>query len=309
MSNTDYTIGSIKHLCFLILFFLISFFALAQTRITGKVTGADGRPFAGATVTVKGTNLATVTTDDGSFIISVPNVNGTLVISYVGYETQEISIASLNGGAANVSLTTQNNSLNEVIVTGYSSQRRKDITGAVTVVNVADMKTQPTIDAQSQLQGRASGVTVISSGIPGTGATVRIRGLGSFNNNNPLFVIDGVQTGSITGLNPNDIESMQVLKDAASASIYGVRGSNGVIVITTKKGRKKGTNVSYDMYYGTQAPGKGFDLLNSQEEGQLLFLARKNGNLATSGSVYGSGASPVIPDYIFIQVHPTTVFR
>jgi TonB-linked SusC/RagA family outer membrane protein len=299
MSNfSDYTIRILKRLCFLSLFFSLAYVAQAQTVVTGKVTGPDGRSVSGATVAVKGTNTATITAEDGSFTITVPNTNATLVISYVGYETTEVSIASLNGGAANISLKAQDSFLNEVVVTGYTSQRRRDITGAVAVVDVSELKTQPTIDAQSQLQGRASGVTVISSGVPGSGATVRIRGLGSFNNNNPLYVVDGVQVGSITGLNPNDIESMQVLKDAASASIYGVRGSNGVIVITTKKG-KRGTNVSYDMYYGTQVPGKGFDLLNSQEEGQLYFLARKNSGLATTGSVYGNGSTPVIPDYIF----------
>jgi TonB-linked SusC/RagA family outer membrane protein len=296
---SDYTIRGMKYLCFLIFSLSLSYIVHAQTTITGRVTGADAKPFSGATVAIKGTNIATTTTDDGSFTIAAPNTNSTLVISFVGYETQEIRVASLNGSVANVSLVAQNNSMNEVVVTGYTSQRRRDITGAVTVVNVGDLKSIPAADATSQLQGRASGVTVVQNGVPGAAAVVRIRGLGSFNNNNPLYVVDGVQANNISGLNPNDIESMQVLKDAASASIYGVRASNGVIVITTKRAKRRGINVAYDMYYGSQIPGKGIDMLNAQEEAELFFLARKNSALPTTGSVYGNGATPVLPDYIY----------
>jgi TonB-dependent SusC/RagA subfamily outer membrane receptor len=123
-----------------------------------------------------------------------------------------------------------------------------------------------------------------------------------------LYVVDGVQTFSINGLNPNDIESMQVLKDAGAASIYGTRASNGVIIITTKKAKKRGVAVSYNMYYGTQNPGKGFDLLNAQEEAQLMFLAHKNSGAPTTGSVFGNGATPVLPDYIFYTGAPITAF-
>ncbi len=280
-----------------LLLFTTASFAQQKT-VTGKVTGdKDKQPVIGATVSVKGSTTATQTGTDGSFSITVPNANSVLVISFVGFQTIEVSLAGQNDVA--ISLKEGGSTLNEIVVTGYTSQRKKDITGAVAVVNVADLKTQPTSDVQSQLQGRASGVTVTQNGVPGAGSTVRIRGLGSFNNNNPLYVVDGVQTGSIAGLNPNDIESMQVLKDAASASIYGVRGSNGVIVITTKKGRKRGVNVTYDMFYGTQVPGEGAELLNAQEEADLLFLARRNSGLTTAGSIYGNGANAVLPDYIY----------
>ena len=282
----------------------LTFFALAavsQRTVKGKVIGPDAKPVFGATVAVKNTNIATTTDADGSYSITLPANSNVLVFSFIGYDVSEVSAT---GDNVDVTMKLQTTTLNEVVVTGYSSQRKKDITGAVTVVNVSQMKTQPSTDAASQLQGRASGVTVIQNGIPGAGATVRIRGLGSFNNNNPLYVIDGVQSGSISGLNPNDIESMQVLKDAASGSIYGVRGSNGVIIVTTKKGKKRGVSVTYDMYYGVSKPGDGFDLLNSQEEAQLLFLAKKNSGLATTGSVFGSGTSPVLPDYIFYTGAP-----
>jgi TonB-dependent starch-binding outer membrane protein SusC len=270
--------------------------AFSQKTVTGVIR-ENNSPATGATVLVKGTTVGTKTDANGSFTITVPAGGKTLVISSVGFETQEIDISGKS--IVEVNLATVNNVLNEVVVTGYSSQRKKDITGAVAVVNVADLKSQPGSDAQSQLQGRASGVTVVQNSIPGAGSTVRIRGLGSFNNNNPLYVVDGVQTGSIATLNPNDIESMQVLKDAASSSIYGVRASNGVIIVTTKKGKKRGVNVAYDMYYGTQNPGKGLDFLNAQEQAELLFLSRKNSGLATTGSVFGNGTTPVLPDYIY----------
>jgi len=282
----------------------LTFFALAavsQKTVKGKVIGPDAKPVFGATVAVKNTNVATTTEADGSYSITLPGNSNVLVFSFIGYDVSEVSAT---GDQVDVVMKLQTTTLNEVVVTGYSAQRKKDITGAVTVVNVAQMKTQPSTDAASQLQGRASGVTVVQNGIPGAGATVRIRGLGSFNNNSPLYVIDGVQSGSISGLNPNDIESMQVLKDAASGSIYGVRGSNGVIIVTTKKGKKRGVSVTYDMYYGVQQPGEGFDLLNAQEEANLLFLAKKNSGAATTGSVFGNGTTPVLPDYIFYTGAP-----
>jgi len=255
---------------FIILFFLFGTFftAFAQKQVTGVVK-SNNNPVVGATVEVQGTNVATSTGMDGKFSIVVPAGKNILVISSVGYGTHEANISNLSNVEINLSVAVT--TINEVVVTGYSSQRKKDITGAVSVVNVSELKSQPTFDAQSQLQGRASGVTVIQNGVPGSGSTVRIRGLASFNNNNPLYVVDGVQTGSITGLNPNDIESMQVLKDAASASIYGVRATNGVIIITTKKGKKRGVSVAYDVYYGSQNPGKGLEFLNAQEQAEFCF--------------------------------------
>jgi TonB-linked SusC/RagA family outer membrane protein len=288
-----------------ILFFLTLFFSsltgLAQKTVTGTVKAND-IPLSGATVTVKNTLVATSTNDAGNFSIEVPAGSSILVISYIDYETQEVNISSAS--RFDVSLVSTDNTLNVVVVTGYSSQRKRDITGAVTVVDVSKLKSQPSSDATAQLQGRASGVNVITTGVPGSSSQVRIRGLGSFNNNNPLYVVDGVQTFSINGLNPNDIESMQVLKDAASASVYGVRGSNGVIIITTKKAKRKGVNVGYNMYYGAQDPGKGVELLNAQEEAELFFLSLRNSGLPTTGTVYGNGATPVLPDYIYYTGAP-----
>lgn len=292
-----------KFLLLFLCFLFVSQLVFAQRTVTGVVTSQNNAaPLSGATVIVKGTTAGTSTDANGAFSISVPAGSSVLVISYIDYENQEVNVADRN--QVNISLVPLNATLNVVVVTGYSTQRKKDITGAVTVVNVNDLKSQPAADATSQLQGRASGVTVTGTGIPGASAKVRVRGLGSFNNNNPLYVVDGVQTFSINGLNPNDIESMQVLKDAASASVYGVRGSNGVIIVTTKKAKKKGVSVGYNMYYGVQDPGKGIDMLNAQEEAELLFLSLRNSGLPTTGTVFGNGATPVLPDYIYYTGAP-----
>jgi len=279
----------------LMVFLLLCTVAFAQRTVSGKVVGADNLPIAGATVAVKGSNLATSTAADGTYSLTVPADRNTLVVSYVGYDVQEISVS---GGNFNVNLKERTSSLNEVVVTGYTSQAKKDITGSVAVVNTNDLKSIPAANAESQLQGRASGVTVTTDNRPGAGAAVRIRGFASFGDNAPLYIIDGVPAGGLGGLNPNDIESMQVLKDAASASIYGARASNGVIVVTTRRGRQGSAKVSYNMYYGTQNPAKGWDLLNPQEFADLTWLSYKNDGTTPPSAQYGNGATPVLPDYI-----------
>ena len=280
----------------LILSLLLCTAAFAQRPITGKVMDASGQPISGATVSVKGSNVATSTAPDGTFALSVPNDRGTLVVSYIGFDGIEVAIAGASN--LNITLKERSSSLSEVVVTGYTSQAKKDITGSVAVVNTADLKSIPAANAESQLQGRASGVTVTTDNRPGAGAAVRIRGFASFGENQPLYIIDGVPTGGLGGLNPNDIESMQVLKDAASASIYGARASNGVIIVTTRKGRQGGAKVSYNMYYGSQNPAKGWDLLKSQEMADLTFLAYRNAGQTPPSNQYGTGTNPVLPDYI-----------
>ncbi len=286
-----------KAIPMLILSMLLCTVAFAQKSITGKVTGPDGQPVSGATVAVKGSNVATSTGADGTFVLTAPN-EGTLVISFIGYDVREIPVSGRTDW--NIALKERSSSLSEVVVTGYTSQAKKDITGSVAVVNTADLKSIPAANAESQLQGRASGVTVITDNRPGFGASVRIRGIGSFTGdaNNPLYVIDGVPADGLGGINPNDIESMQVLKDASAASIYGARASAGVLVITTRKGRQGGAKVSFNSYYGTQNPGDGFNLLNSQEMANLTWNAYKNAGQTPPATQYGGGATPVLPDYI-----------
>ena len=197
----------------------------------------------------------------------------------------------------NASLKAQSTSLNEVVVTGYTAQAKKDITGSVAVVNAGDLKSIPAATAESQLQGRASGVTVTTSGRPGDGASVRIRGFSSFGGNEPLYIIDGIP-GDLNSINPNDIETMQVLKDAAAASIYGSRASSGVIIVTTKKGRQGTAKVSYNMYYGQGVPGDGIDILNPQEMLDLPGLQKEYWCYPRTCSVCPKRITPSLPDYI-----------
>ncbi len=285
----------------LLLFTTVSF--AQQKTVTGKVTGdKDKQPIFGATVAVKGSNTATQTNADGAFTIAVPGSNSILVVTFVGFETIEVPVGSRS--VVDITLKERTTTLTDVVVTGYSSQAKKDITGSVSVVKVADMVAIPSGSAEQQLQGRAAGVTVTGSGQPGEGASVRIRGFGSLANNNPLYVIDGVQTDNLGEVNSYDIESIQVLKDASAASIYGSKASNGVIIVTTKKGKVGGgVKVNYDAYYGVQTRGKGFDMLNPQEMANLTWLALKNsGQVEPNGNPkhpqYGNGANPVLPDYI-----------
>src|SRR5690606_19515325 len=213
-------------------------------------------------ILVKGTFSGTVSDVDGNYSIEIPDEAEILVFSSIGYITQEVN---LNGRTViDVVLEADVQSLDEVVVTGYSTQRKKDITGSVAVVDTESLSSFPTGSVSKALQGQISGVTVISSGVPGGRSNIFIRGITSFGDTQPLVLVDGVQ-GSLDGLNMNDIESMQVRKDAGAAAIYGVRGSNGVIVITTKKGGEP--RITYDAFYGITTVKKGnvYNLLNSED--------------------------------------------
>ena len=288
----------------LLLFFSLG--ALAQKTVTGKVTNkATNQPIAGASVQVKGTTIGTQTGVDGSFSLKVPKNNSVLTVSFVGFDALEQSVSGSD--VANFELTQSVSQLNEILVTGYTSQRKKDITGAVSVVNTKELVANPGSNVESLLQGQASGVTVGTSGVPGAGASVRIRGFSTFYANDPLFVVDGARVSSITDLNPNDIESLQVLKDGSSASVYGTAAANGVIIITTKRGKGK-PKISYDAYMGTQSLIKEFNLLNTSEYGQYLYNLQKGaGQLNPDGSGFkngqyggatGTSDHPIIPEYI-----------
>ncbi|HEV8507275.1 MAG TPA: SusC/RagA family TonB-linked outer membrane protein, partial [Chitinophagaceae bacterium] len=296
-NHVDYLLKGKKHLFFLAFFTLVfSSLVIAQTRVSGKVTGPDGKPVFGATVGVKGTNVATTTTTDGSYAINLPHNSTVLVFSYIGFEVSEVNVRGNN--VIDVAMKLQTTSLNEVVVTGYTAQRKKDITGSVAVVNVAQMKQSPVGTGEEALQGRASGVTIITSGQPGAQSDIRIRGITAFGNNSPLVIVDGVRS-SLHDINTNDIESIQVLKDA-SAAIYGVAGSNGVIIITTKKGRTGRAKVSYDGYYGITTHGNGYEMANTQEEANAIWLQQLNSNpnVTPTHPQFGTGPTPVIPDYI-----------
>ena len=266
--------------------------------VSGTVTDEENQPLPGVTVKLKGTNLAVSTDVQGRFSITLPDANGVLTFSFLGYTTQEVAVKGQSG--ISVKLIEEAKSLNEVVVVGYATQKKKDLTGAVTIVNLADANKTPTASIQNQLQGQAAGVSVITSGQPGEEPQVHIRGFNTFGDNSPLYVIDGVPTQQVATLNPEDIESMQVLKDAGSASIYGSRASNGVIIVTTKKGKGK-VKIQYDAYYGTQVPkgGNVFHTLNPQETADLRLLAEKNSGFTDfSDPQYGNGPTYVLPDYI-----------
>lgn len=276
---------------------LLAFEASAQKTITGKLINKAGQPIQGATVLVKGTTIATASTDQGTFTINMPQGRTTLVISTIGFLSKEVEVG--NQTSLGITLEEDISGLSEVVVTGYSSQQRKNIVGAVSTVKGEQLAAVQTGNVEQQFQGRVPGMTVITSGQPGTVSQVRIRGFGSFSGNDPLFVVDGVPTTNIDFLNGNDIESTTVLKDAASASIYGARASAGVVLITTKKGKtSRGLKVTYDMSYGFTMPGKGIDLLNPQQQADMTWTALKNAGQATTHPQYGSGATPVIPDYL-----------
>lgn len=244
---------------------LLPMYAGAQSiKIQGTVVAeSDGEPLPGVTVSIDGTNIATVTDMDGHFTIDAKQ-KGKLKFSYIGFKTT-LKAFSTSGDMA-IKLADDSNMLDEVVAIGYGSLKKSDLTGAVAVVKADNLKKTPAASVDQALQGRAAGVTVnANSGQPGAGATVRIRGIGTVNDSNPIYVVDGVICSDISFLSPSDIESTEILKDASSTAIYGSRGANGVILITTKKGEKGHAQVSFDMYYGVQNRWKKLDLMSKND--------------------------------------------
>jgi len=248
------------------IFFFQSF--AQQKAITGKVTDAStGQAVVGSTVSIKGTRVATQTDQEGNFKLSVPASAKTLVITSIGFQSQDVAI----GGQSEINITLQASvsNLNEVVVVGYGTQKRKDVTGAVSSISSATIAKVPVTTLDQALQGRAPGVQIINNDAsPGGNISVLIRGIGSLasGGNNPLYVVDGYPTtGGINNLNPNDVASIDVLKDASATAIYGIRAANGVVIITTKKGAKGKMQVSLDAYVSSQRKPKEYDLLNAQE--------------------------------------------
>lgn len=243
---------------------LISINASAQTRqISGVVTSADG-PLPGATVLIKGSTTGVVTDAKGAFKLAVP-ANSVLVISIIGYNSQELVIGTAN--TYEINMATNISTLNDVVVVGYGTSKRKDLTGSVSSVTAEQVAKVPVTALDQALQGRSSGVQVTNNdGAPGSGVTVLIRGVGSLGSNDPLYVVDGYPiTGGLNNINPNDIATMDILKDASATAIYGVRASNGVVIITTKKGRRDGVEVALDAYSSIQSEPKKYDVLNAEQ--------------------------------------------
>lgn len=275
--------------------------SIATVTVTGVVKDVAGAPLPGVSVKLAGSTLGTVTNIDGKYSLTLPDGTGTLEFAFLGFTSQRVPV---NGQTTiNVTLTEESKSLNEVVVVGYATQKKKDLTGAVAVVNVKDLNKQASSSVNSQLQGQASGVTVTGSGQPGEEPQVHIRGFNTFGDNTPLYVVDGMETYDVSTLNPNDVETFQVLKDASSASIYGARAANGVIIITTKRGKGK-VNIQYDAYYGSQVPkgGNVWNTITPQQMADLQMTAQKNsGNDDFKDPLYnptGVGSTYTVPDYI-----------
>ena len=280
-------------ICTVIFMILLSYSVFAQKTVKGTVySSKDNAPITGASILVKGTNVGVATDANGTFSINVPSGRNSLIISYVGFSDYEADVSSKTD--ISVTLQERTSSLDEIVVTGYTTQKKKDITGAVAVVDVSDAKKIPATSSEQLLQGQAAGVTVINSGAPGAASTVFIRGISNFGNTQPLYVVDGVQVGDMSTVNPNDIASISVLKDAGAAAIYGISGGNGVVVVTTKKGRPGKATINYDAYFGTQRPlsGNVWHLMNPEQQSELAFRA---GDLATE-ALYPGGPG-VIPTY------------
>ena len=280
------------YITFLLL--LCASMAFGQTgTITGTVADLDGEPLIGVNVSVKGTTTGTITDINGKYTIPLVSAQGVLVFSYIGYVSQEITIG--NQREINVRMREDTQNLEEVVVVGYGTRKAGELTGAVSTVRAEDIQKIPSVTSGEALRN-VPGVTVLQSNTPGANPTIRVRGLGTMNNTDPLWVVDGVPGGNV---DPNDIETITVLKDAAAQAIYGTRAANGVILVTTKQGRKnQRANVSVNLRAGNTRNTNYYDMLNTQEYGEMLWLQYKNSGMTPNHPLYGSGPEPVIPDYI-----------
>lgn len=250
---------------FIIMFTLMSY-SQAQHTVKGIIKALNnGEPLIGATVEEVGTTTGTITDIDGSYTLNISNPNGVLIVKYIGYEDTRIDVNGQN--EINVNLAESSVLIDQIVVVGYGTQKKSDLTGAVSSLKGAELERVVTPNVEQALQGKIPGVYVSpASGQPGAGAVIRVRGTGTLNNSNPLYVIDGMITEDASSVNPQDVESIEVLKDASSAAIYGSRGANGVILITTKNGKKRqNAQLSFSTYYGQQEAVRQIDVLNGAQ--------------------------------------------
>jgi len=252
--------------------------AVAALTVTGRVLNENNEELPGVNILLKGTTNGTTTNSNGNYSLTVPDGSGTLVFSYIGYLTEEVAIN--NRAVVDVSLLPDMQSLTEVVVVGYGTQKRTSLTGAIASISAKEVGALPVVNLGQALQGRAAGVSVINNGVPGEAPIIRIRGVGTVNNANPLFVVDGFPTGDLNSFDTKDITSIEVLKDASSAAVYGSRASNGVILITTKKGSRDKLRVNAESYLGTERAWQTLDLLNRE---QYLDYARE---LQTNSDIF-----------------------
>lgn len=273
-----------------------------QSSVSGTITDASGTPLPGASIVEKGTTNGTQTDFDGNYEITL-GANAVLVVSYLGFISQEITV---DGKAViDIMLKEDSSQLDEVVITGYTKQNTRDITGSVSTVEAANLEATAPTSVEQALQGQAAGVVVGSQGGPGGSAAVRIRGFGTINGNDPLYIVDGTPTGAgLNDINPNDIESVQILKDASSAAIYGNRAANGVIIITTKGGKRNSkTVVSANVFTGIDfIPSSAFPQMASpQQVAESVWREFTNTGATPSNPQYGTGTVPTLPNYLTPQ--------
>lgn len=293
---------TLKFMLSMFILFVLPSIVSAQTKtgVSGTVSSAEyGDGMVGITIVEKGTTNGTVTDINGKYEIQLKGSTGTLVFSMLGMIPQEKAVK--NGDILNIAMKEDLKLLDEIVVTGYTSEKKADITGAVSVVKMKDIAGIPTGNVMSSLQGRLPGVSVTTDGTPGgIGTATAIRGVTTINNSTPLYVIDGVQTRSnvATLLSANDVESIQVLKDAASASIYGTQAANGVIIITTKKAGKNQLRINFEGQLSMQTYHSNIKMLNAQQWGDVYWKAYLNDGVKPNHDIYGNGATPVIPEFL-----------
>ena len=271
--------------------------AMNQTNnitVKGKIVDDKGEPLIGATVQQKGTTVGVMTNASGNFSLTVPS-DASLVVSYVGCSTQEIFVGGKTD-IGTITLASDVKELEQVVVIGYGTQRKVDLTGSVAIVNAEEMKKVSHSNISTMLEGKVAGVQITSDGQPGADPTVRIRGIGSFGSTAPLYIVDGVPMGTtIRDFSPNDIETLQVLKDASAAAIYGSRAANGVVIITTKQGKKnQAMKIDYTGYTGFDQVQKGvYNVMDSYQYGKYVTMAYNN-----SGMDVPAGYNPASPKYV-----------
>jgi TonB-linked SusC/RagA family outer membrane protein len=258
---------------------------MAQSSIKGKISDEDGEALAGATVIVKGATIGANADENGDYALTVPEGYNELVVSYIGYNNQTVSIDGKS--VVNVTMISSDNSMEEVLVTGYSRQKKSVVTGAISSVNVAQIENVSAAQLQSSIQGRTAGVSILpTSGSPGSGFKVRIRGTGSNGNSDPLYIVDGMRTRDISFISANEIANIEVLKDAASAAIYGAEGANGVVIITTRSGSEGNSGLSYNMQIGSQRYNGNLELMTAEQHAMYMEEAGIGGR--TVGDVTGN---------------------
>jgi TonB-linked SusC/RagA family outer membrane protein len=300
--------GVITRMAMIILIQLLCYHLTnAQSPVSGVVKDETGGPLPSVIIQLKGKSVTTTTDVNGKFTISAAS-SDVLLFRFMGYQAKEVKVG--NQTTLNISLRPDSKDLSEIIVTGYSKQSKHDLTGAASTISASVIQQTPVTSVEGAIQGRVAGVTVDGQGGPGNSQTIRIRGVGNFDNNDPLYVIDGVQIRIGTSgnsqdisnlLNPNDIESLTILKDPSLTTLYGANGSNGVIVITTKSGKMGAPKLEYSGYVGVENPRNLPKTITPQQQANALYQSFVNAGASPSSgfvSLFGSGTTPVLPDYI-----------